>query len=511
MKLRILATSDIHGKLFNYRYDGCIPHELIFTHNDMGLISLESEMKKYRAEHTIKIDNGDAIEGSPFLTHFYQEEKGENPMALALNICQYDYFNIGNHDLNYGGEVLANYIHNNKAQCLTGNLFYQGKRIGNEYTLITIENKTIALIGVITHYIKNWEKKQYLEDFDVLDAFEYVQKTLNKIKHKEKVDGIVVVYHGGFEKDQDGNPEESLTGENQGYRMCTEIDGIDLLISGHQHRTLAHKIKNTVVIQMGSEGQSFGKIDWDFDNHNIEAEIILNRGVYDQDLYYAFASKEAEVQKWLDEPIGRLKGDNLAIKFSFLARAHKSPYISFINQVLRAKSGSDLAAFSLFYDIPGFEREIITRRDILCNFPFVTHMVTLEVDGKFLRQYLEKAASYFAIDDGELVVSNAYYTPRFQPYNYDMVDGIDYTFDIRNDVGNRVISILYQGNEVKGDDLFTLTVNNNRAAGGGGYDMFRDAKIIKEDNINIDEEVIAYLKENDPAYVDHHDNIHIIY
>ena len=72
--------------------------------------------------------------------------------------------------------------------------------------------------------------------------------------------------------------------------MCTEIDGIDLLISGHQHRTLAHKIKNTVVIQMGSEGQSFGKIDWDFDNHNIEAEIILNRGVYDQDLYYAFAS-----------------------------------------------------------------------------------------------------------------------------------------------------------------------------------------------------------------------------
>ena len=138
-------------------------------------------------------------------------------------------------------------------------------------------------------------------------------------------------------------------------------------------------------------------------------------------------------------------------------------------------------------------------------------MVTLEVDGKFLRQYLEKAASYFAIDDGELVVSNAYYTPRFQPYNYDMVDGIDYTFDIRNDVGNRVISILYQGNEVKGDDLFTLTVNNNRAAGGGGYDMFRDAKIIKEDNINIDEEVIAYLKENDPAYVDHHDNIHIIY
>lgn len=33
-------------------------------------------------------------------------------------------------------------------------------------------------------------------------------------------------------------PSESLTGENQGYRMCSEIEGIDVLLTGHQHRSI---------------------------------------------------------------------------------------------------------------------------------------------------------------------------------------------------------------------------------------------------------------------------------
>lgn len=54
-------------------------------------------------------------------------------------------------------------------------------------------------------------------------------------------------------------PTESLTGENQGYRLCHEIEGIDVLLTGHQHRRITEHINGVTVIQPGFNGQGLGK------------------------------------------------------------------------------------------------------------------------------------------------------------------------------------------------------------------------------------------------------------
>lgn len=56
-------------------------------------------------------------------------------------------------------------------------------------------------------------------------------------------------YHGGFEEIYKAEAGENLTGENVGYKICSEIEGIDVLVSGHQHRSFVSKIKNTLVLQ----------------------------------------------------------------------------------------------------------------------------------------------------------------------------------------------------------------------------------------------------------------------
>ena len=53
------------------------------------------------------------------------------------------------------------------------------------------------------------------------NAFDVVKLQVETIKQNEDVQGIIVVYHGGFERDlETGEPTEKFTGEYLGYNMC---------------------------------------------------------------------------------------------------------------------------------------------------------------------------------------------------------------------------------------------------------------------------------------------------
>ncbi|WZU02776.1 hypothetical protein MGH68_07840 [Erysipelothrix sp. D19-032] len=70
---------------------------------------------------------------------------------------------MGNHDFNYGPDILKKFISENNAPLLTSNVDIEGKRLGNTH-IIDKGGKKIALIGVLTHYIPNWERPTYIEN-----------------------------------------------------------------------------------------------------------------------------------------------------------------------------------------------------------------------------------------------------------------------------------------------------------------------------------------------------------
>ena len=48
--------------------------------------------------------------------------------------------------------------------------------------------------------------------------------------------------------------------------MCHEIEGIDILLTGHQHREISHTMANGVtILQTGCNGHSFGKVKVTFE------------------------------------------------------------------------------------------------------------------------------------------------------------------------------------------------------------------------------------------------------
>ena len=506
MKIRLLASSDVHGFVMPYRYSDLKPC-------NHGFLKLKATMDHYYQENTLRIDNGDILEGSPYLAYYYRnrDKYPRNPMIDVINYGEYDYYNTGNHDFNYGPANLMDFITNIKAKSLCGNVKYNGKVLGREYTIHEFDkDHKIALIGVVTHYIKNWEKPVNLIGIEVEDAFEYVKKTVAKIKANEDVKGIVVVYHGGFERDlETGVPTEDLTGENQAYQMCQEIPEIDVIISGHQHRSFATKVLGKSVTQTRHEGAEIAVIDWDLDSHEITEKVVVCDAEPSLELTEKFMDIENGTEKWLDIPLGKIVDADLEVKDEFEARLHKHPVITFINKVQMAASGSMLSGNALFNGAVGFRKEI-TMRDIVSTYVYPNTVVVFEVTGKVLKAYLEKNAEYFDVVDNEIGVTHSFVYPKPQHYNYDMVDGIDYVIKVSNPVGERIIEMKYNGKDIKEDDVFTLSLSNYRAAGGGNFFMFKDCKRVLE----IQEDMVTlmsnYLIDEKEVYLNHKENIKVI-
>ena len=213
------------------------------------------------------IDNGDVIQGTPLTYHyakFLQDHK--NPIISILNSLDYDAAIIGNHEFNYGMSLLMESVNESNFPWLSANIIDKETNkpgFGKPYLIKEFDNGLrIAVLGVTTHYIPNWENPRYIEGLNFEDALETTREWVEYLQKNERYDLLVVSYHGGFERDlSTGEPTEALTGENQGYRLCHEIEGIDVLLTGHQHRRISEDINGVLVVQPGFHGQTIGKVE----------------------------------------------------------------------------------------------------------------------------------------------------------------------------------------------------------------------------------------------------------
>ena len=485
-RIRILATSDLHGTIYPYRYSD---HQ----EEQKGLSKLATLIKSLRDENTLLVDNGDTLEGTPLSFFHYHEEPDEiAPITKVMNELHYDYVNVGNHDFNYGEKQLFKHLDTLEAPCLTSNVLYKDNTLGASYAIREIAGKKIALFGITTTCTKDQEKKENIENFTFLDAFDTARKTLSHIKRMEKPDYTICLYHGGFERDLlEGYPTEVLTGENQGYQLLQQLPGIDILISGHQHRSVSGELFSSTYTQTAANGAELACIDIYPDTGIIEPVLLKADCESDETIEELIQDTEDKCQVWLDVPLGRTEID-LHIEDEFDARLHKSQVITFLNRVQQAYTGAMLSSNALFANATGFKKTI-TIRDLVSTYVFPNTLVVKEINGKLLREYLEKCAEYWSIRNGIICVSPNFLHPIPQHFNYDMVDGIDYTISVENPIGHRITSLTYLGNEVQDEDLFTICVNNYRASGGGNFDMMTQCPTVKEYPIGMVELLADYI------------------
>jgi 2',3'-cyclic-nucleotide 2'-phosphodiesterase / 3'-nucleotidase len=486
--ISICITSDVHGYLVptNYRDD---------QKENIGLAKLTTVINRIKNKQpTLLIDNGDFLQGSPFTYYFAKYyEHLPSPIIDVYNYLQYDAVILGNHEFNYGLDYLQKCMKHSQFPWLSSNILNKDTEkpyFGVPYVIKMIEGRKIAIIGVTTHYIPNWEDPKHIEKLLFEDAVKATKKWVNYVKNKESPDVIIVSYHGGLEKDPDTGAEtELLTGENQGYQICEEIADIDVLITGHQHRKLIATIHNKTVIQTGSKGSALGEIKMEWDEAN---NLLINCAIHEldecveenKDIMHLLSKNERKVQEWLDKPIALVEGE-MTITNPFQARIEEHPFIEYVNTLQMQVANVSISCTALFdNESKGFPQHI-TMRDIVSNYIYPNTLKVLRLLGQDIKDALEKSASYFAIENGELTINPSFHTPKPQHYNYDMWEGIEYELDITRPIGERVAKLEKNGRPLNLTETYDVVMNNYRASGGGNYSMFQNKEIVKHISIDM--------------------------
>lgn len=139
----------------------------------------------------------------------------------------------------------------------------------------------------------------------------------------------------------------------------------------------------------------------------------------------------------------------------------------------------------------------ITIRDVMSNYIYPNTLKVLEVSGDDLKAALERSANYFMLTEGEPEINPDFLYPKPQHYNYDMWEGINYTIDLRNPEGERVVQLEEaNGNPIKGDQTYEVVMSNYRASGGGEYNMFKDKPVVREMQDDMTDLIIQYVQKH---------------
>ena len=504
MKIAIYQTSDLHGYVYPTNY---------VDYQELGILKIASfiqnDEKNY--DHSLKIDTGDLTQGSAMTHYLSKQNITQNPIVNLLDKVSFDAFVIGNHEFNYGLDYLKNSYKQVEDKILNSNI--KGLPLKSKpYEIFNFDGYRIAVVGATTVFIPNWEQASTIEGMEFLDPIETFKSFEDEVVKNS--DLVIYAYHGGFEKSIDGmnTPTEKLTKENQASEILENFTSIDILLSGHQHRSFITKLNEVICAQPINNGGNFTKIVVDTQTLEITYELIdvesLGQTI-NPELEEDFTKLNEDLEVYLDTKIGEFSEDILMYDL-FEARLHSHPFINFIHDVQLDISHADFSSICIFDTAKGFEKEV-TIRDVLINYPYPNTLKVLEISGHKLKEAIEISATYFVLDDtGSITINRDFLVPKIQNYNYDLYRGLDYIIDISRPFGDRVISMTKDGIEFDLDANYTIVLNNYRATNTSKYPAYENAKLIKDINMDMSEIIINYFEKYGKIQIKSDSNFKVI-
>ena len=507
--LSIRFTSDTHGYLFPTNYADN-------AEKAMGLMKLAAAYP--HDGNTLIIDGGDTIQGSPMTNLYYRlsaEEQaqcvaddayGANPFAAMMNLAGYQFVTLGNHDFNNGLDALYDYLANLDAIALCCNIRdREGRLPVAPYAVHQLENGLrVGIVGACTHHVERWENPQTVEKLVIEEPVPAIAKALEAIK--PQCDVTLLVYHGGFECDLETGKRLTDSTENEACRICEELD-FDLLLTGHQHIPLpGRRYANSYLVQTAYRAPHACAVTvtvHEDGSKEIASELIPAGGEAMPEAVRILTPLEERVQRWLDQPAGRLDRA-LPAEDHLSSAVNGSPLANFINTVQLAASGAKVSACALPNEFKGLPATV-TVRDVVSTYIYTNTLVVLEMTRAQLKQYIERSAEYFDHDEhGRLVISDAFLRPKIEHYNYDRFSGIDYVIDARRPHGERVTSILLDGREMTDTETVSVCINSYRSSGAGGYEFLVGQKVLADIQVDVADSMIEYIVQHPDIVVDTH-------
>ena len=458
MDLQILATSDTHGKFDPWDYAAN-------KADASGSVAQQATaIKQCRTRNTLVVDAGDTIQANS-AELFLNDDL--HPMIAAMNAIGYDIWTTGNHEYNYGMDVLKKVMGQQKAKVLTGNVYApDGTPLADGYTIIKKGTVKIGVIGMVTPNIIRWDAKN-LEGWKVTNPVDESRKIIDKIKND--VDVIIGVMH----MDVDNEYGIYGSGVTDLANACPEFD---VIVAAHGHKSIPNKMINGVlVVENKNAGATVSDIHvylerglngkWKVKDRTSE-NLIIKDYAPDPELTALLAEYDQRAKDDAVTPIGQLVGGDLAPENEIdclpQAMVQDTALLDFINEVQMYYTDAQVAATALTSMTSQMREGTIRKCDMASIYTYQNTLYKLQMNGWQLRQFMEWSAAFFKTwEPGDVTIA---FDSSVRYYLYDAFAGVKYDLDISKQPGNRIQNLTWMdGRPVEDDDSFVVAVNNYRA------------------------------------------------
>jgi 2',3'-cyclic-nucleotide 2'-phosphodiesterase (5'-nucleotidase family) len=301
--ITVLNTTDMHGAI--RRTPG-----VYAEHNGGSLLQCATLIRRVRAENpnTVLLDCGDVFQG----TAESLLSRG-GVMARAMNALGYDAFAVGNHEFDWGADVLGEMLGKMEAPPLAANLLAgadapEAFRRVLPFVVKEVDGVKVAIVGLTTPNIPNWVRDLSAHDLRIVDSRRALEATLPLVR-KERPQVMILLVHQGLTAGDDE--------ANEINGICRRFGEFDLVLGGHLHAAIAGaQVGKVDYAQAGSGARGVMRIDLTFDT--VENAVVDKKFAFlpvtahvpeDSEIASLVAPDLKRADGWLDDKLGKTMAD----------------------------------------------------------------------------------------------------------------------------------------------------------------------------------------------------------
>lgn len=496
----ILYTSDVHCGI----------------DNNIGYASLAAYKKELeKNNHVTLVDSGDAISGD----FIGAVSKGEYIIDI-MNEVGYDSMIFGNHEFDYGMDILSQRINEFNGDILSCNFKYIGQKQNKftkvkPYKVISYGPTKVGFVGVTTPYtIVDSTPSYFMEDGEYVYSFSNtitegfyscIQDSINAC-YENKANYVVLLTHLGVGDEYE--PYSSID-------VINNTKNVTAVLDGHAHRLISNKIKDqegkeVPLLQAGYQMSGIGQLTIKKDQ-TIETKLIESIEEKDPYLTSVIENINQKVEEKASEVMAHsdLALDIVGEEGTRKVRNREMPIGNLVSDAYRILSDAEIGIVNGGGIRSSLKDGDITFSDIKAIHPFGNRVDVVLATGQQIADYLEFASSkteaeYYQED------AEGKKSPKGESGAFAQVSGLKYTIDtsiassivtdekgmfISVDGPRRVkdIMVLEDDNYVSLDlEKSYLVASHNYLLeeGGDGAVMFKNAPIVKKD-LMLDYEILV--------------------